>query len=108
MGHKLVCLDCRIVKNLGWDYNYAGKPNCTKCGKPTMLINHRFRPPKKRDNAGWRLVKYLIDHGFTFQHIYQVGKNELSKTSGGNYAPYPQTLNDAKEFVEKFKDKKFK
>lgn len=66
------------------------------------LLNQRFRPPKKLDNKAWQLVEFLIESGFPFQHIYQVGKNEYFKTPSNNYIPYPQTLRDAREFVERY------
>jgi hypothetical protein len=67
------------------------------------LLPHRFRPPKKADSKGWQLVVFLIDNGFTYQHIYQVGKSELIKGKYDNYVPYPENLRDAKEFIEQYK-----
>lgn len=103
MGHKHVCVECRVVKNLGSGYSNFHEANCSNCGRAMRFITHRFRPPKKKDNKGWHLVKYLIENGFAFQHVYQIGKSEYYKTPTNNYIPYPHTLKEAKEFVEKYK-----
>jgi hypothetical protein len=68
-----------------------------------LLINHSFRPPRKLDDRRWKVIRYLIENGFTFQHIYQTGKNDYSKTATNNYISSPKTLNDATEFVQKYK-----
>lgn len=67
------------------------------------LLPHRFRPPKKTDRKGWELTSFLIDHGFPYQHIYQIGKSELVKGKSDNYVPYPKNIRDAKEFIEQHK-----
>lgn len=103
MGHKKVCLSCRLCFNRNFAYNSEQKYPCPHCGIPMRLLNQRFRPPKKSDNKGWQLVGFLIENGFPFQHIYQIGKNEYFKTPYDNYIPYPKNLRDAKEFVEKYK-----
>lgn len=68
-----------------------------------LLLPHRFRPPKKNDDKGWELVNYLIENGFRFQHIYQLGSDDYNKKLTDNYISYPKNLRDAKEFVEKYK-----
>ena len=67
------------------------------------LLPHRFRPPKKSDSKGWQLTSFLINNGFTYQHIYQIGKNELVKGKYDNYVPYPKSIRDAKEFIVQYK-----
>lgn len=95
MGYKNVCLNCFRVENLGTDHENFRTGNCPECSGELTFISHRFRPPKKNDKKAWALAKFLISHGFKFQHI--IDENRL-------YVPYPQNLEDAKEFVEKFKD----
>ncbi len=70
-----------------------------------QLINHSFRPPRKLDDRRWKVVRYLVENGFVFQHLYQTGKDEYSKPATNNYISYPKTLNDAAEFVQKNKDR---
>ena len=67
------------------------------------LLPHRFRPPKKTDLKGWQLTSFLIDNGFRYQHIYQVGKNDFFRTKYNNYTPYPKNIREAKEFIEQYK-----
>ncbi|RFZ91794.1 hypothetical protein D0C36_10090 [Mucilaginibacter conchicola] len=67
------------------------------------LLPHRFRPPGKTDLKGWQMISFLIENGFKFQHIYQVGKNELSKTRHDNYTPYPKNMREAREFIVQYK-----
>lgn len=105
MGHKKVCLNCRESLNLDNSDYAVEKYPCSKCGKQMTLLPHRFRPPKKTDDKGWQLVKFLIDNGFYFQHIYQEGSGELFGKLTNNYVPYPKNLREAKEFVITYKDK---
>ena len=58
-------------------------------------MSHRFRPPKKRETAKWEVAKYLVDHGFYYQHIYE-------NLWGGQYMNYPATMQEAKEFVKTY------
>lgn len=95
MGYKNVCLNCRIAKNLGTDYDNFHDANCSHCGAPMVFVNHSFRPPKKTDSKSWEVVKYLINHGFKYKHL-----NDFEK---GSYATYPKTMKEAEEFVIKFK-----
>lgn len=61
----------------------------------------RFRPPKKADDKQWKKVKYLVDHGFNFQKVYR------KEGSVWYRERYPENLEQAKEFVTKFKDQAF-
>jgi predicted RNA-binding Zn-ribbon protein involved in translation (DUF1610 family) len=103
MGHKKVCLLCRLCLNRDIADSPEQKYICPQCGQVMQRLSHRFRPPKKSEDKAWQLVSFLINNGFPFQHIYQVGKNEYLKTRYDNYIPYPKNLREAKEFVEKHK-----
>jgi len=48
-------------------------------------------------------MKFLISNGFPFQHIYNEGRSEYYLTKAHNYIEYPKTLEEAKEFVVKYK-----
>lgn len=108
MGHKSICLNCRKAFNQGSDYDNRIESNCPECGQLRISMPHRFRPPKKTDIKKWEVVKFLIEHGFKYQHIYK----DVSLKNGivvySNYAPYPDNLNEAKEFVEKYKEQVIK
>lgn len=69
------------------------------------LLSHRFRPPKKTDDKNWETVKFLIENGFHYDHVYQkIETNRNGLTSYQNYATYSDNIRDAKEFVEKYKE----
>ncbi|HYC84133.1 MAG TPA: hypothetical protein VEB86_02880 [Chryseosolibacter sp.] len=49
-------------------------------------------------------MKYLVDNGFTYQHIYEeIETKDKQKIKRINVA-YPDNLRDAKEFVTKYRD----
>lgn len=101
MGYKKVCLDCRKSFN----DNTNNEMPCPHCGKAILFLSHRFRPPKKTDNEKWQTMKYLIENGFHYDHVYQkIETNNKGVTSYENYATYPDNLRDAKEFVERYKN----
>ncbi len=108
MGYKNVCLKCRRVENLGTDFKNFHTGNCPLCSSEMYFVNHAFRPPKKHSDKEWKVVEYLIKHGFIFHHIYQEGKSEYYKTQSNNYISYPKTIEEAKEFVVKYKNQAVK
>lgn len=69
-----------------------------------ILLPHRFRPPKKDDEKKWEIVRFLLKHGFYYQHIYKkIETHKNGVTSYEEYAEYPENMLDAKEFVEVYK-----
>jgi hypothetical protein len=105
MGNKVVCLDCKKSFSQGTDFKDRKEANCPDCGKPMTLLPHRFRAPKISEDKKWETVKFLINKGFYFQHIYE----NITKTINGftnyeNLVSYPDNIREAKEFVERYKD----
>lgn len=104
MGHKKVCLNCRLTFNRDFDNSTKEKNyNCSQCGKEMILLPHRFRPPKKTEEKKWQTIEFLIQNGFYFQHIFDPKediKNLCPKTK--KYVEYPQNLREAIDFVEKY------
>jgi len=93
MGHKKVCFTCRKAFSL---YEYETKQvnlTCPECGLDTILLNHKFRPPKRDDLKQWQLAKFLVDHGFLFSHAY---KDNIM-------IHYPKTMEEAETFVRENK-----
>ena len=90
------CLDCR--KSFKREFNLSeGCPKeltCPNCGGTAHNFGRHFKPPKKNDLKQWKKVSFLFEHGFRFQKIRPNGIDE----------PYPKTLDEAKEFVIKYKD----
>ena len=93
MGYKIVCLTCRKAFSIGPDYLKPEK--CSECGGNYIAYNHKFRPPKRDDLKAWKVVGFLSEHGFTYQHV---------KAIDGNYVEYPTTLEEAREFIVKYKN----
>ena len=91
MGYKIVCLTCRKAFSIGPDYLKPEK--CSEWGGNYLSYNHKFRPPKKDDLKAWKVVSFLNEYGFNYQHV---------KESNGEYVGYPTTLEEAKEFVDKY------
>ena len=61
-------------------------------------MDMRFRPPKKSDDRQWAKVRFLVEHGFFFQRVY------LKDGAIWYREAYPKNMNEAKEFVVRFKD----
>ena len=104
MGYKKVCLECKIVFNRDIELGTKLKYPCPECGKSMILLSHRFRAPKKTDLKTWETVKYLIENGFPFQHIYKIEDGKLTN----EYAEFPNSMKEAKEFVEIYKEQAYK
>lgn len=103
MGHKKVCFECRKSFNLPMDFTAEYSMACPDCGNQTTFLNHKFRPPKKGDKKAWEVAEFLKDHGFYFQHAYaHIGPGVYLQ------APYPVNMEDAREFVLKYKPSPFK
>ena len=69
---------------------------CPECGGNAFNLGRHFKAPKKSDGAQWLKVAFLIRSGFWFQKIRPVPNSSES-------APYPETLEQAKAFVVKYK-----
>ncbi len=58
----------------------------------------RFRPPKKSNDRQWAKVAFLVEHGFYFQKVYRKEGPVWTRIR------YPQTLEQARDFVLRYKD----
>jgi ABC-type uncharacterized transport system substrate-binding protein len=96
MGNKSVCLNCRIAFSNGMDLNNIIQRICPQCKKEMVNIIYKFKPPKKIELKKWETIKYLLENGFYFQHIYENGKA----------VKYPENINEAKIFIEKYESQK--
>ena len=94
------CLSCRTSNKRhveGSPSEYPLIMECPICKGTTFNLGRHFKAPKKSDNAQWKKVAFLIEHGFLFQNIRLDPSNHES-------VPYPKTLAEAKNFVIKYKD----
>ena len=105
MGHKKLCLDCRKAFNRDFDSGSGHIYLCPDCGKEMILMPHRFRPPKRSDDKKWETVKFFIEHGFKYQPIYR--HTDLNGKLVSENVEYPETLKEAKEFVQTYKAQSF-
>ena len=64
-------------------------------------VDYKFRAPKKDNIKKWEAIKYLLENGFYFQHVYENNSWENNQT-----VKYPQNMKDAKIFVEKYGSQK--
>ena len=92
MGHKKVCFECRKAYSINGLMFSEIKYTCPDCGLKAVVLNHKFRPPKREDIKQWDLAKFLVDRGFHFDHV----------NYNGTYVRYPTTMEDAKIFVVKY------
>ena len=76
---------------------------CPECAKPMILLPHSFKPPKKTDDKKWETVRFLIDNGFYYQHIYERNATKNGESISQNRLAYPENIRDAEEFVKKYK-----
>lgn len=87
MGHKKLCINCRVTLNITLeDKNRDIKHLCPSCSREMTLLPHRFRPPKKTDDSKWKTVEFLLNSGFRYEHWID---------------DVPENLRDAKEFIKK-------
>ncbi|WP_316794076.1 hypothetical protein [Pedobacter frigoris] len=93
MGHKKVCFECRKAYSINGLMFSEIEHSCPECDCKAVVLNHKFRPPKREDTKQWDLAKFLVDHGFYFDHV----------NCNGSYVRYPTTMEDAKTFVVKYK-----
>lgn len=102
MGYKKVCFSCRKAFSLYLNDSSNFSLICPECGNPVTVLSHLFQPPKQNDIKKWKVAEYLKEHGFIYQHIFEI--NPTDKTP---YSQYPETMSEAKEFVEKYSDQAF-
>lgn len=105
MGYKVVCLNCRKAFNTSSDYHAHVPTKCPECSGQLVMFNHKFRPPKQSDVKAWKVVTFLYEHGFNYQHVQKDIPYELLKNmpESDQYVEYPENMTDAKDFVEKYK-----
>ena len=93
------CLVC--CKSFKRSFNTSeGIPDelpCPECGGKSYNFGRHFKAPKKSNKPQWEKIRFLFEHGFRFQKI-RVGSGH------SDTVPYPETLEEAKEFVIKYRN----
>ena len=93
------CLTCRTAQKRhveGHPSDYPLKMECPICKEAMFNLGRHFKAPAKSDFKQWKKVAFLIEHGFLFQKI-RPDKDSYESVR------YPETLEDAREFVAKYR-----
>ncbi|GMQ30893.1 hypothetical protein Aconfl_35360 [Algoriphagus confluentis] len=98
MGYKDICLTCRKAFSRGTDFTIPSSSKCPECGGPSITVSHLFQPPKKTELKKWKVVEYLIENGFRYDHAFK-------KEDSQYYGRFPETMKEAIEFVKYQKEK---
>ena len=71
---------------------------CPECRIPMEVLGRKFSAPKSTNLSQSKKIRYLVEHGFFFQPVY-----EQREDGGGNIlVGYPRDLSEAKSFVDKY------
>ncbi|WNC68599.1 hypothetical protein RI845_00280 [Thalassotalea nanhaiensis] len=93
------CLDCR--KSFKRQFNLSkecpSEMTCPNCAGIAHNFGRHFKAPKKTDSKQWKKIEFLFQHGFKFQKI-RIGSGHHDVVN------YPDTLEQAREFVVKYKN----
>ncbi|NMQ19678.1 hypothetical protein E4P82_10990 [Candidatus Competibacter phosphatis] len=96
---SFACLDCRksFKREFLLSMGCPKQMSCPDCGSPAYNFGRHFKAPKKTDIKQWKKVRFLFEHGFWFQRIYD-------KANRYQIIEYPKTMEGAREFVEAYKE----
>ena len=98
MGYKKVCFNCRKAFSVYKQQNTEAKVTCPNCAGEATIFNHKFQPPRQNDVSNWKLVEFLKDNGFVYQHVFlNVEDGKLTE------AKYPANMKEAQAFITKFR-----
>jgi hypothetical protein len=64
-----------------------------------VMLNRKFSAPKKRDKEQWAKVRQLVEQGFYFFSVYEVGESGERRP-----VPYPARLSQVPSFVARFRE----
>ncbi len=75
---SFACLNCK-TSNMRHFYkapcDYPDTMECPICSGVAVNLGRHFKTPKKSDDARWKKVKYLVEHGYVFQTNYMQRDN---------------------------------
>ena len=93
------CLECQRSFKRQFDLLEACPESlkCPRCGGEALNFGRHFKAPRKTAKRQWDKIRFLVKHGFRFQKIRLASGRQDS-------VAYPETLEEAREFIVKFKD----
>ena len=92
-----ICFECRTSFLRAHDL-YRDKATCPHCSHQGIRYHPDVVLPDKSDEDQWQVLEFLKDHGFYYQPVY----NDIS-LGGLMFVEYPQNMEEAEVFVEKYK-----
>lgn len=90
------CFTCRRSFKRPGERPTPPERTCPHCGGPAHNLGRHFKAPAADDRAQWAKVRFLVEHGFPFQHVYD-------PAHGRRPVPYPETLKEARAFVQQYR-----
>jgi DNA-directed RNA polymerase subunit RPC12/RpoP len=75
---------------------------CPNCGGRMLAVNRKFSAPASHDISQWKKVQFLVEHGFLFHSVYET-VNENGQYKKTVKVSYPATIDEARDFVIKYK-----
>ena len=73
-----------------------GAPDCPDCGRELIQLSEKFRAPKLDDEKGWRVVEFVVSHGFRYHALRAPAPDRSGRWI---HRPYPTTMREARDFV---------
>ncbi len=119
---KFACLDCRrVFKRNVADIGKRNSPReievrrCPSCGGDAYLMSSDFRAPPRGDLKRWEVVAFLVRAGLPYFRLYEpIPLGTLGHparrpkgliSAEASIGPYPETMAEARMFVERHRDK---
>jgi len=89
-----VCFDCRKT----FKKPVSDVPRkCPQCAAEMVALCRKFSAPRSGEVQQWQKVRFLVEHGFFFQSVY-----DQHDHGGWCCAKYPRDMAEAREFVVKY------
>lgn len=117
---KFACLNCfRVFKRAVADLGKRNWPRpvevrrCPACGGDAYLMSSDFRAPPRTDRKAWEVVAFLVRNGFPYFRLFErVSPGDVDIPGLDDpriqwvelkVGPYPDTLAEAQEFVDRYR-----
>lgn len=68
-------------------------------------MGEKFKAPPKRDTQAWRVVEFVVSHGFRYEALWEREESGSRPSYTWVFKPYPTTMAEAREFVARYDPK---